>query len=404
MNELSAESDTPLPAAAQVTFDLNAMLADHARWVDTDGKEGKRANFRGYDLSGVDLSGYNLTEANFRSANLTDANFGGANLHAADMAEAILDGADISHAMLSGVSLARAQLHRVNAAGADLTTANLTAAIAENINLTNAKLSGAILRDTNFRHADFTHALLRDANMRGATLVEANLSSADLSSADCRDVNFDRTNFAGAVLAQTNFRDAKLGGVDLHAADFSLALDVATEFHELSLQSERTKLQEEQVKLAAWRSDLEDRERAILKEKKNIQAALDEVQGKQEEHAGQALRLGKFARGFRLRFFVWLLFMLIIIVLTALAATQVDNLQTGRLAGIIGSAAFVLLLAFMSMLRSAQIARILKKMAPPATEETVEKTADAMPVLSSDKIPEEAAVPKKRGFGFGKKD
>ena len=43
--------------------ELKAILEDHKLWIQSDGKQGKRANLRGADLRGADLSCANLQGA-----------------------------------------------------------------------------------------------------------------------------------------------------------------------------------------------------------------------------------------------------------------------------------------------------------------------------------------------------
>ena len=70
--------------------ELREILKQHMSWLDSDGKQGKQANFRGAslrnaylsdaslkdaDLTGVDLRGADLTDAVLTGANLTGAKF-----------------------------------------------------------------------------------------------------------------------------------------------------------------------------------------------------------------------------------------------------------------------------------------------------------------------------------------
>ncbi len=61
---------------------LSKILEEHKRWLDTDKKEGKRA-----DLSNANLSGANLSNANLTCADLSDANLYEADLWYADLFE-----------------------------------------------------------------------------------------------------------------------------------------------------------------------------------------------------------------------------------------------------------------------------------------------------------------------------
>ncbi len=59
---------------------LAKILEAHRMWVESEGKEGERA-----DLSGANLQGANLTQANLQGANLTGANLQGAKLPFANL-------------------------------------------------------------------------------------------------------------------------------------------------------------------------------------------------------------------------------------------------------------------------------------------------------------------------------
>lgn len=81
-------------------IELNKILEEHKKWLETDGKEGKRANLRSADLSFADLRGADLSFADLRSADLR-----GADLRGADLRNADLRGANLSYANLSDANL-----------------------------------------------------------------------------------------------------------------------------------------------------------------------------------------------------------------------------------------------------------------------------------------------------------
>jgi len=70
--------------------ELDKILADHKKWLDSQGKQGERADLREANLREVNLRGADLQEANLRVANLQ-----GANLQGADLREADLRGANL---------------------------------------------------------------------------------------------------------------------------------------------------------------------------------------------------------------------------------------------------------------------------------------------------------------------
>jgi len=132
------------------------IVAEHGKWLQTNGAGGSRANFDGKDLAGADLAGTVLAGAGFRRADLSDA----------ALAEARLDGADLRFASLSAADCRGAAMGVAQMRHADLRLANL-----EGANLRGADLSGAKLRGARLTGADFN----------GATLVETDLRETDLS-------------------------------------------------------------------------------------------------------------------------------------------------------------------------------------------------------------------------------
>lgn len=53
---------------------LSKILQAHKKWLDSNGKEGVRANLSDADLSDADLRGANLRDADLRDADLRGAN------------------------------------------------------------------------------------------------------------------------------------------------------------------------------------------------------------------------------------------------------------------------------------------------------------------------------------------
>ena len=140
---------------------LKTILEQHTLWLDSNEKEGKRANLSGANLSGANLSGANLTCADLTRADLTFADLTSANLTGADLTDV-----DLSHA--------------------HLTSANLSGA-----NLTHAELRYANLSDANLSGVDLTGVDLRCANLTDANLTDANLTDADLERANLTDTIID---------------------------------------------------------------------------------------------------------------------------------------------------------------------------------------------------------------------
>jgi uncharacterized protein YjbI with pentapeptide repeats len=105
--------------------ELKAILKDHRLWLESDGKQGKRADLRCAYLWDANLQGANLQGANLRGANLRGADLQGANLQDAYLRSASLRGASLQGANLRGASFQDAYLQGANLRGADLQGADL---------------------------------------------------------------------------------------------------------------------------------------------------------------------------------------------------------------------------------------------------------------------------------------
>jgi DNA-binding NarL/FixJ family response regulator len=139
--------------------DVSSVVADHVKWLQTKGAEGKRASFSGMDLAGADISSAILANATFREVDLSDA----------CLAESRLDGSDFRYATLSA---------------ADLSNSNLGVASLRHAKLGLANLEGASLRGSDLSGAKLSGARMAGADFKGAVLVGTDLREADLSQAD----------------------------------------------------------------------------------------------------------------------------------------------------------------------------------------------------------------------------
>lgn len=137
-------------------LDVSAVVAEHAKWLQSKGAEGKRATFTGMDLAGVDLSGAILANATFREVDLSDS----------CLAEARLDGSDFRYATLSA---------------ANLGGANLGVAALRHAKLDLSNLEGAVLRGTDLSGASLSGSRTTGADFKGAVMMGADLRDTDLS-------------------------------------------------------------------------------------------------------------------------------------------------------------------------------------------------------------------------------
>jgi uncharacterized protein YjbI with pentapeptide repeats len=150
---------------------LQEILWQHRKWVETDGREGTRADLKRADLYQVDLR-----EANLSGANLSGADLREANLWASNLSRANLSGANLSaeYGMEGNLnSLTMVPLRdRVSLRGADLRGADLYGADLREANLSRANLSGANLSGASFSSPSVTNfRSLYWAGLSGAYLL-----------------------------------------------------------------------------------------------------------------------------------------------------------------------------------------------------------------------------------------
>jgi uncharacterized protein YjbI with pentapeptide repeats len=114
--------------------DLKNILENHKKWLNTDKKEGAKANLGGANLNGAPLARADLREAilfyvDLRKANLFETNLSGAFLSHADLSGTVLDSTDFRGAYMRGINLKEAILLQADLGGVDLTGADLSGAI-----------------------------------------------------------------------------------------------------------------------------------------------------------------------------------------------------------------------------------------------------------------------------------
>ena len=93
--------------------EMKAILQDHHLWLQSDGKQGKRAYLVGASLRGADLRDADLRYTDLRDADLRYTDLQYANLEGANLQYANLRGADLQKAYLWDASLQHANLQGV---------------------------------------------------------------------------------------------------------------------------------------------------------------------------------------------------------------------------------------------------------------------------------------------------
>lgn len=151
---------------------LNEILQQHQLWLDTNGRQGTRADLSNAILISLDLQGVNLSQAILQRTTIHLTN---------------LDRADLSGAVMIDANVSFSRLNQVD--------------------LSNAILIRAILINTPISMGKLIETRLQNAILYNAKLNEANLAKANLSGADCR-----YTDFIGAFFHENNFKKTNLLG------------------------------------------------------------------------------------------------------------------------------------------------------------------------------------------------
>ncbi len=191
--------------------ELQRVLAEHKKWLETEGKEGQRADLSNTDLSGKDLHGAHLDEADLHGAHLSRAD-----LHGAVLAEANLHGARLRSAGLQEADLAFADLH-----GAVLLRASLSGADLIQADLTQAKLGKADLRHAALDNVNLGQTDLTKASLRHSSLIQTTLPSGEILRGDDAKEKPDKAKANTERSKKENIQLLtawQLGGADLTSA------------------------------------------------------------------------------------------------------------------------------------------------------------------------------------------
>jgi len=137
---------------------INAKIADHRLWLESDGTAGKQAVFFCCDLNGADFAQAALRMASVEWADLQAADFREADLRGASFYRADVRGARFDHAradaiMMWGALSQDACFAKASLVGAFFRYAQLERSAFDRANLTNADFADAVFDGASFRRA-----------------------------------------------------------------------------------------------------------------------------------------------------------------------------------------------------------------------------------------------------------
>ncbi len=174
--------------------ELDQIIENHGRWLETDASEGLRADLPDEELSEITFLDVNLSQAFFDRANLQKADFSAcklqktifndANLQNVNFSNTDLQGASLNGADIKEGKLIKAKLQKTIFKSANLGKANLSGAELNGANLSNANMQNTVLDGIK----GLSDANLKHANMEGATgLLGNEFAQADVTGAKLPD-------------------------------------------------------------------------------------------------------------------------------------------------------------------------------------------------------------------------
>ena len=122
-------------ATVMTREDLDKILADHKKWIDTKEDKGIRANLSWCDLSEASLSYANLSKANLSHAKLIGTDLSYANLRYTDLSHAKLINSNLTKANLTRAYLANATLKETDLLDATISYANFKKSVFEPLSI-----------------------------------------------------------------------------------------------------------------------------------------------------------------------------------------------------------------------------------------------------------------------------
>lgn len=358
--------------------ELQRILESHTAWLNSEGRDGNRANFRNADLREADLSGTVLMNASLRGADLSKAQLTQVDFRGADLSEAILQQTNISYCNFSGATLTRADMRTAIMEGSFFEGADFTGAGLIGANLAGLQLSGANFTETDLQSANLQGSVLAGAVLRGTSFYYANLAGANLQNAHCRDTSFEQAiledaDFTGASLKGANLKDANLAGVDL-----SLAAEASAENQQDSLQAEKAQLEMEWQQLEQQKLQLQQiqaasqqRESSLQTERQKTERLKRELTATQEnltELMGMAEAVMRehrvHDRLFKYFGLMWFMLSILIVVavLLFLSALEMGSLNVLEIALVMLGCAGIMGLAIATTLRSIKLSNNLKRL------------------------------------------
>lgn len=297
-------------------------------WLESDGTEGKRANFRGLDLTGEEFPAVQLSQASFRNAILEGVHFNGTLLEDADFSEANCRDAVFENCIMQRVLFSRADLYSTHFLACHLEKANFLQAKASTIRFHDCHVMAANFREAVLNGAELSRSQMQAVSLRAAAMHQARVKESSLENADCREADFNGSTFHSVMWQGANCKNAKFDGVLLENSDLTAAEDLApsalghTEKAVKSqLEEQKKELQREAARLGALRTELRE-------ERKNLDAVWQHLNSEKAQWGHTGADITKYAARLRTISACWFM---VTAGLGTLVAYQVSRLGLGSL-------------------------------------------------------------------------
>lgn len=191
-------SDQEISYTRPLKKDLEAILFEHEKWLNSNGAEGTRATLENLDLTKTHLDrisfslyGKNLSKALIKRVNLT--------------------GSYLESVKLSGANLQRVVFECANLNKSTVVKAKCYDCVFNNSFILDAELGKSTFEKCQFKKARLDGSDLSNSNFSQSNFEEATLLGTKLHESNFQDANFEKvTGLLGSQLAGANVSGAKI--------------------------------------------------------------------------------------------------------------------------------------------------------------------------------------------------
>lgn len=182
-------------------MDIKKMIGEHKLWLESKGKKGEKAVFKGFELSEVDFSNTDLREAEFR--------------------DCIVIAADFTEANMENCIIKNCYMPNCKFIGTVLRSSQITMTVLNDSVFDKVDMSFSNIGLSQFNHVTFRYVHMISVKAHGATFNSAVFDKVDMRTAVMFGVNMTNakvnakisgTRFTGAILYDADFSGATGNG------------------------------------------------------------------------------------------------------------------------------------------------------------------------------------------------